>query len=528
MLPGSPGNRPYDRHGGGAGGGVVLIAARKKVTVNGTIDARGQCVNGLAYGTGSGGTVNITCQTLAGTGTVDASGGWHIYSDARIYPNAVGTGGRIAVHYDCAAQAASGDIVAITWKCNCQARAETADVCCRGNAELGTVWLSDSQFLRPTFGNGTLMSGEFHFGTWTGWSPTDVVADGQGVNVRLVSDGHDFIINGNLTIRNGAALGFGGGTNCFTHPHAYPPFSPAGKGAVVKVGGSVILEAPKKTQWKNKLSVFAGHGCTVQAEDVGGVLEIGRQLRLGTNSWVYTASDPYFGESVKVTVGGKVTIDPNAGFNASGLGYSGGISPVFEWHKHGYGPGAISGRGRGGSYGGLGGWSVGSTTATFPLPGYGTSADGVPLWQIPTKPGSGGSLDDIGIGGRGGGLIWIETQSAFVLAGSLIADGSGGDCGTWSPGGSGGAVYVRCRHWKPTETALVRAKGGTNDNSGGGRGGGGCIAIWRARDHDLTPTNERAYVSAPAGGDVNDVHVATDGTIYWGDLPMPGLMLLVR
>ena len=47
-------------------------------------------------------------------------------------------------------------------------------------------------------GAGTLMSVEFHFGTWTGWSPADVVADGQGVNVRLVSDGHDFIINGDL------------------------------------------------------------------------------------------------------------------------------------------------------------------------------------------------------------------------------------------------------------------------------------------------------------------------------------------
>ena len=523
LMPGSPGNRPYDRAGGSAGGGVVLIVARKKVTVDGTIDVRGQCVDGLAQGTGSGGTVNITCQTIAGTGTVDATGGWHNFNNDTRYPDAVGAGGRIAVHYDCAAQTASGNTVAITWRCNCQARAETAAVCCRGSAGLGTVWFSDSQFLKSTFGAGTLMSGEFHFGTWSGWTPADVVADGPGVNVRLVSGGHDFVINGNLTIRNGAALGFGGGTNCFTRPNSYPPFSPAGKGAVVKVGGGVILEAPEKAGLKNELHVFAGHGCSVVAEDVGGVLEIARQLKLGTNSWVYTASDPYYGESVKVTVGGKVTIDPNAGFNATGLGYSGGIRPVSEWQIVGYGPGAVSGRGRGGAYGGIGGCSIGTATTKFPPPGYGTSAEGIPLWQIPTKPGSGSSIEDDGIGGRGGGLVWIETRGAFALAGSLIADGVGGDSG-WVSSGSGGAVYVRCRHWKPTETAVVRAKGGTS----GGCGGGGCIAIWRAYDHDLTPTNERAYVSAPAGGSGNTVQKATDGTIYWGDLPRPGITVFVR
>ena len=70
----------------------------------------------------------------------------------------------------------------------------------------------------------------------------------------------------------------------------------------------------------------------------------------------------------------------------------------------------------------------------------------------------------------------------------------------------------------------MRAKGGAT----GGCGGGGCIAIWRAYDHDLTPTNERAYVSAPAGGYGNTKQAATDGTIYWGDLPRPGIMVFIR
>ena len=139
-----------------------------------------------------------------------------------------------------------------------------------------------------------------------------------------------------------------------------------------------------------------------------------------------------------------------------------------------------------------------------------------------------GGVDDswatAGFGGPGGGAIWIETKSSFCLAGSLIADGQGSTSGSWTSSGSGGAVYIKCRHWRPTETAVVRAQGGTMSSYGGG----GCVAIWRAYDHDLTSTNERAYVSAPAGGYGNTIQKATDGTIYWGDLPRPGITVLVR
>ena len=522
-MPGSPGNRTYNRYGGGSGGGVVLIVARDKVTIDGTVDARGQSLDNDNNEPGSGGTVNIVCKTIAGTGTVDATGGRHDVAN-KYYPTCVGAGGRIAVHYDPDAQAASEDPVAISWKCNSQVCKETVNHCCRAETGIGTVWFPDTQFLGDRFGAGSLTSGEYHFGSWTGWSPAGVVADGPDVNVRLVSDGNDFTINGDVIIRNGASLGFGGGTNCCTRPTIYTPFSPAGKGAVVRVGGGVIMEAPERSGLRNELHVFAGHGCSVVAEDVGGVLEIGRQLRLGTNSWIYTASEPYFGESVKVTVGGKVTIDPDAGFDVSGLGYSGGSVPAREWHNEGYGPGAITGRGRGGAYGGIGGCAL-SKTDKFPPPGYGTSPDGVPLWQIPSKPGSGSSLGDTGFGGPGGGAIWIETKSSFCLAGSLIADGQGSTSGSWTSSGSGGAVYIKCRHWRPTETAVVRAQGGTKSSYGGG----GCVAIWRAYDHDLTPTNERAYVSAPAGGfNEKASQQATDGTIYWGDLPRPGITVLVR
>ena len=524
LLPGSPGNRTYNRYGGGSGGGVVLIVARNKVTVDGTIDVRGQSLNNENNCPGSGGTVNITCQAIAGSGTVDASGGRNNVSN-KYYPNRSGAGGRIAVHYDREAQAASDDAVTITWKCGAQVCAETVNYCCRASdGGLGTVWFTDTQLLGSTFGVGGLASGEFHFGTWSGWSPAGIVADGPDVNARLVSDGHDFVINGNVVIRNGASLGFGGGTNSCSRPTYYPPFSPAGKGAVVKVNGSVIMEAPEQTGWRNELHVFAGHGCSVVAEDVGGVLEIASQLKMGTNSWIYPSSEPYFGESVKVTVGGKVKIDPNAGFDASGLGYSGGSLPALEWHKAGYGPGAVEGRGRGSAYGGIGGCSVGASTSMFPPPGYGTNEQGVPLWQIPSKPGSGSSVGDTGFGGPGGGCIWIETKSSFKIAGSLIADGQASDLTAWQSSGSGGAVYIRCRHWEPTETTVVRAMGGAT----GGCGGGGCIAIWRAKDYDLTPTNERTYVSAPAGGYGNSIQKATDGTIFWGDLPMPGMTLFVR
>mgnify|MGYP003295675514 CR=1 FL=1 len=47
-------------------------------------------------------------------------------------------------------------------------------------------------------------------------------------------------------------------------------------------------------------------------------------------------------DELDAEVGGKVKIDPDAGFDVSGLGYSGGSVPAREWHNEGYGPGGVA------------------------------------------------------------------------------------------------------------------------------------------------------------------------------------------
>jgi hypothetical protein len=69
--------------GGGGGGGAIVIASSGTLTLNGVISARGGnastfatcCPTGGGGGAGSGGAVRLVATTIAGTGTIDVSGG---------------------------------------------------------------------------------------------------------------------------------------------------------------------------------------------------------------------------------------------------------------------------------------------------------------------------------------------------------------------------------------------------------------------------------------------------------------------
>lgn len=61
--------------GPGAGGGAILLNLSGTLTVNGTLSANGANYTGSYSGGGSGGTLNVTANTLAGLGTISANGG---------------------------------------------------------------------------------------------------------------------------------------------------------------------------------------------------------------------------------------------------------------------------------------------------------------------------------------------------------------------------------------------------------------------------------------------------------------------
>lgn len=89
--------------GGGSGGGAVILSVTGLCTVDGTIDADGVANN---YGSGAGGSVNISAGTFAGAGTIQAHGGNGTNGTG-------GGGGRIAVRLS--AGATFGSVVMTTY-----------------------------------------------------------------------------------------------------------------------------------------------------------------------------------------------------------------------------------------------------------------------------------------------------------------------------------------------------------------------------------------------------------------------------
>lgn len=99
LDPGSGGNATF----GSPGGGVVKIVAGGSVIIDGMIVAdAGPGSSSAAHYNGAGGSVNITCGTLAGSGSVTAIGG-----QSNATTESAGGGGRIAVR-----QTSEGDVSA--------------------------------------------------------------------------------------------------------------------------------------------------------------------------------------------------------------------------------------------------------------------------------------------------------------------------------------------------------------------------------------------------------------------------------
>ncbi|MCC6425530.1 MAG: hypothetical protein IT435_01785 [Phycisphaerales bacterium] len=77
---------------GGAGGGALNLTVGGVLTVDGLLSADGQINLAGEAGGGSGGSLLIDCETLAGSGTITARGG-------NVTSGGSGGGGRIAITY---------------------------------------------------------------------------------------------------------------------------------------------------------------------------------------------------------------------------------------------------------------------------------------------------------------------------------------------------------------------------------------------------------------------------------------------
>ncbi|HLO39933.1 MAG TPA: immunoglobulin domain-containing protein [Phycisphaerales bacterium] len=79
---------------GGAGGGAIRLNVEGSLTIDGIISANGQSTPGNQAAGGSGGSIWITCATLAGSGSLTATGGGGNTSFS-----GGGGGGRVAIYY---------------------------------------------------------------------------------------------------------------------------------------------------------------------------------------------------------------------------------------------------------------------------------------------------------------------------------------------------------------------------------------------------------------------------------------------
>jgi len=482
-LPGSGGGAV-----GAAGGGLIRIEAGETVTANGELLAAG-------VGYGGGGAINIACETFAGTnGLLDASG------SAGSVHNGPGGGGRIAVRYDPGVQDAGA---AVRMRYNAAGGGATSE---RPSADAGTLFFTDSRFLGET------LTGIWGKLAWLdAWSTPSLTVTNAAV--RFMADGVRLTVDGDLTIGAGGTLELGGPIDnkdkmallSSTPPGRLRPY-PHGltDPPELLVGGNLSLTNG------GLLAVYSAVSPAVGTKQgVGARIDVADTVRIATNSWILPHAHPTNGaaplfrmRNLRVAAGG--------GINADAKGYSGGLRiNNVNLTTTGYGPGkaTTSAYPNGAGYGGLGGNNVYSS-------GRGAT-NGVQ--QTPLYPGSGG-----GSSSTGGGLIRLEVERTFDLAGTLSANAI-----DVSNAASGGGIYVTCGTFVGRDTAVLSARGGSVVEGHNGAGGGGRIAVWRRAGAEI-PVNVAQGTNNEAHAEFRPAYRADPGTFFWGWVPQDGTVLLLR
>ncbi len=284
----------------GQGGGAIRLTVGGKAEINGLITACG--APGIAnHGpAGSGGGIELTCNTLAGnaTGLLRAEGGQGSYYGGS------GGGGRIVVVYDTTAQAALPTQPAVRF--STYAFPDTTVLKLNYKAEMGTLFLPDKRLLEPDPGAPVVLAGQRFWHTrlmlpdWTSWAPAALAISNCVISFV---DGFHLDVAGNLTLGDNAGL---------------------------------ILQA-------------------VPTNDLYGTrLDVGGDLMIGSGSWIYPHAHGAAGSIVGLFVGGDVRVDDGGGINADGKGWfsaAGNTQGPGAGQYHYYGGGGYGGKGGGTSYG---------------------------------------------------------------------------------------------------------------------------------------------------------------------------------
>lgn len=196
----------------------------------------------------------------------------------------------------------------------------------------------------------------------------------------------------------------------------------------------------------------------------------------GTGVLLFTTTAPT-GVTVVIRVQGDTLITATStAINVIGLGGAGGVANTVGTSAVGFQPypGSVI------PAGSAGGAASGSATGGIGMVGLFSSGD--PATTHNLLPGSGGGGAN-GIGGRGGGALYVETAGNLTIgsASSIDASGQNGTSGGVSGGGGGGGggsiLFTYGGSLSNSGTFVATGGTGGSGNSGGVAGGAGGTAI---------------------------------------------------
>ena len=506
LAPGRPyGDPAYPTApgtGGGSanGGGAVLLQA-DEIVMNGTIHADAAKANAP----GSGGSVLLEATRVGGHGTITASSASSSLTDDSV---GGGSGGRIAIRYDVAAEDGVTDFDIACSALGAHKAKNDATTRSWVSGDMGTVWMPDARFFtqhEPEMNDfGKLLA--------PGWDAWSIEGDLEVTNQIAFADGFVLSVGGDLSVTGehmygrrleltGGALAVGGDVLV--------------KGAGLRlldgvratVAGGLALEAAGTTYMHQGADLWLQASPTNAADvgrgyagrrkpDTSGVtatLDIGGEWKMGANTYYLPLACCTNGAVVRATAT-KFTMDEGSTVDATRGGCNAG-----------YGPGRATGHTTCASYGGNG------YKAAYKK--YGNE-------RWPVYPGGAGEAKE------GGGLVWIKVNRMSVR-GTIAATGRAGS--TWSSPSAGGGILLVANSKMDLRDATLNADSGASGDptyrtvkpAGGGR-----IALW---SQDLV-TNEMTKISVTAPPETVNAGVtpdrAEDGTIYYGTIK--GMRIFVR
>lgn len=517
-----------------------VLASAGGVCTHWYFNKSANCNNG-----GSGGSVYIRCAQIAGTGEIRADGGDGNYAvkDYCNYeptlvsnPALPGGGGGIAICYDPAVQPAGAcrgltiSAVGGTFR-GVQVENKSGSPMIEGtvrrfgtmdryrtDAEPGTLVFTDDKLVADTIGTG--LSGRLV-------NLQEYVHEGDlnltYGHVRFATTGVTVRVTGNLTIDGEWARLDLGGVYTVTNWAMMPYVSAGDRPVSLTVDGDVTVRNGAA------LGVYAG---ATGFASWGGEVAVGGTFTVGAGGHVYPTTDfgnggsPHFvAGAFALEEGGEVDADWRGGSGGWSSGdynkyaqSSGGIGPA-SGGKYGAGY-----EGGGGGHGGNGGWSL-KDGAVYPNADWRTAYGQVndDCYQ-PTHAGAGGGCGGYGRGGAGGGVFHLASTGTVSVAGRISANGLHPSVSNmydfYAGAGAGGTIFLAGGTLTGAATAVLSAHGG--DSGVGNRSGhvsacgaGGRVSLWGGYGRVLNGEKYKARHNA-----TEPVFADGNGLIDWqADLP---------